>query len=361
MNKFESILNFSIVLNRGYCEDIVCDHFSTVNHPQLITQFVSYVNNHKPQVGLTKIENRQGINDSGCDVFVELFGTIKIGVQIKSQTDVLSDDFSNKVKAQYAESYALGLDKYYILICCPLNSKTVNKVNYIVNHFAGYQTNYHVVLNPSNCVKIFLPSTTVISDGDFRMQKQLFSEFDNRTELSKIMDLVRREITGQPNSSSSIEVAMRKVEQRPKFTPIENINSFASYLSLSGGEIEDMRKEINRYFNIVHSLSGELREFYSLLVEEAEYEIANDGLNVSLTEVVKILGVDKREVFENVKILCKQKYGLAKYDEDEPSELRVDFYSDYDTNIPYDLKSFCTEKGLSLKEMLVNFNFQGIA
>jgi hypothetical protein len=165
----------------------------------------------------------------------------------------------------------------------------------------------------------------VISDFDFKMQKQLFSAFDNRTELNKIMDLVRKEIVGGQEETSSIERAIQKVDQKIKFTPIENIAGFASYLSLQGGEIEDMKGELNRYFKIVYSLSTELKQFYGLLIEEAEHDYTNDHLNVSLSEIIKLLKVGKTEVFENVKILCKQKYGLAKYDEDEPGELRVDF------------------------------------
>jgi hypothetical protein len=362
MNKLDSILNFSIVLNRGHSENTLCEYFSSVNHPQLIDQFIRYVKNHKHLIGLTKIEDRQGINDSGCDIFVELLGEIKIGIQIKSQNDVSSDDFANKVKAQYAESYAHGLDKYYILICCPLTSRNSSKVNYIVNHFAGYKTNYHAVLNPSNCVKIFLSTTHLLDANEFSLQKQLFSEFDNRTELRQVIDLVKKELGKTVPNSTSIETAITLTEQRPEFIPIENIQSFASFLSLTNDEeIADMRKELNRYFKIIHSLSSELKRFYALLIDESEYETTHDGLNVSLVEIAKILGVQKSRVYENALLLCKKKYGLAKHDDDEPNDLRVDFYSEYDTNISYDLKQYCIDKKLSVRQLLTGSNFQSLA
>jgi len=149
MSKIDSIINFSIILNRGYGKKSDCSYFDTIDHPQLISAFIDYVNLNKDWIGLTKIEDRQSIADNGCDVFIELNGNVKIGVQIKSKGDVKDKGFSNKVKAQYAESSALALDKYYILICSPLNTTSERKINYITGHMATYKTTYHAVLNPN--------------------------------------------------------------------------------------------------------------------------------------------------------------------------------------------------------------------
>ena len=46
--------------------------FSTLQHPQLLLSFIDYVNLNKDYIGLTKIENRQSIEDSVWDVFVDL-------------------------------------------------------------------------------------------------------------------------------------------------------------------------------------------------------------------------------------------------------------------------------------------------
>ena len=175
MSKVDSIIDFSIILNRGYCNNADCSYFETVNHPQLVTSFIDYVNLNKNYIGLTHVENRQSIADSGCDIFIELNGSVKIGIQIKSKGDVEEKEFSNKVKAQYAESAALGLDKYYILICSPINTSSEKKINYIVSHMATYKTNYHAIINPNNCLKIFnhggqMPQT------EFSLLKQLYSK-----------------------------------------------------------------------------------------------------------------------------------------------------------------------------------------
>jgi hypothetical protein len=51
MSKVNSIIDFSIILNRGYGTNADCSFFFTLKHPQLLLSFIDYVNLNKDYIG----------------------------------------------------------------------------------------------------------------------------------------------------------------------------------------------------------------------------------------------------------------------------------------------------------------------
>lgn len=358
MSKVDSIIDFSIVLNRGYGANADCSFFATQKHPQLLQSFIDYIELNKKHLGLTKIENRQSIADSGCDVFVELKGDVKIGVQIKSQADVAADNFANKVKAQYAESSALGLDKYYILVCCPMDTSTEGKVNYIVSHLATYKTNYHAILNPNNCIRIFNPGGQ-LPQAEFDSLKQLYSKEDNPDNIESILHTLRESLSAVPILKSDFGSAVVQAIKRPSFQQITTASNFINFLQLESGiNPSDVVASINGFIIKMGQLTQEMRRFFYLIVKEsADAENFYDALEANLFELESILSTDSHTLMSKIGILKSDKYRLLRYDEDEPNVVQVFINLPGDYNFMKELRNFCYDFTLDLESILVSGDF----
>lgn len=358
MSKVDSIIDFSIVLNRGYSVNADCSFFATQKHPQLLQSFIDYIELNNKHLGLTKIENRQSIADSGCDVFVELKGNVKIGVQIKSLGDVADANFSNKVKAQYAESSALGLDKYYILICSPMDTVSERKVNYIVSHFATYKTNYHAVLNPNNCLKIFNPGGQM-PQSEFDSLKQLYSKEENPANFESILHSIKASLSSVAPAKTEFRVALDHAIKRPPFQQITTADKFIEFLQLEK-KIKPIEvvASINSFIDKIGKLSNELRRFFYFIVKEsADAETFIDALEMNLYELESILSTDSQTLMGKISILASAKYRLIRYDEDEPNVVQVFINLPGDYNFMKELRNFCNDFSLDLESILVSGDF----
>jgi hypothetical protein len=358
MSKLNAIVEFSIVLNRGYGTKDDCEYFAKFDHPKLITEFINYVNLHKDLLGITHIENRQSIADSGCDVFIEIKGKAKIGVQIKSPNDLTKDDFAMKVKAQYSETSVLKLDKYYLLICCPMSSTNEKKVNYIVSHLATYNTNYHAVLNPHNCIKIFNPGG-VIPIGEFNQQKQFYSEEENISNIEKLLLTLKEEVNLKKELRTDFDQSVKSALSRPGFQAITSAKKFIDFLQLDQKvKPSDILGSINDFIQRLGKLSDELKSFYFLIITEAvDAENYVDALEMNLPELQSLLKVNKAEVRNKIEILLSAKYKLIRHDEDVPNFIKIFIWLPGDYNFMKELKLFCEENNLELKKILLEGEF----
>ena len=362
MSKIYSIINFSIILNRGYGSNSDCDHFANLNHPQLIDLLIDYINLNKEYLGLTRIEPRQSIADSGCDVFVELNGEVKIGIQIKSKGDVEAKEFTGKVKAQYAESYALGLDKYYILICSPLNTSSERKINYIVSHMATYKTNYHAILNPNNCVGIF-KSANKLSETDFFGLKQLYSKEENQNNIESVLKKIKDSLSSPESVKGEFSTALENAINRQPFQKVISASRFTNFLQLENNvEQSKVIDAINGFIDRIGKLSVELRKFFYLIVSESiEAEAFLDALEMNLHELQSLLPNDPKGVKEKLSVLSNSKYKLIRLDEDEPDVVQVFIWLPGDYNFMKELRSFCEVNSIKLESVLVNGDFSQLA
>lgn len=358
MTRIDSIIDFSIILNRGYGSNQDCDFFDTTNHPKLIELFIDYVNRHKDFIQLTKIENRQSIADSGCDVFIELKGNIKIGVQIKSKGDVEDSSFSNKVKAQYAESSALGLDKFYILICSPITTSSEKKINYIVSHMATYKTNYHAVFNPNNCINIFQQNSQ-LNKSEFSRLKQLYSREESKDNLDSVLKSIMKSLESENYKETDFHSAINKALSRKPFQKISTAKKFIEFIELSDKINEDeIVVSINEFIIKLGKLSQEFKSLYYLILNEAsDSENFIDALEMDLYELESLLGTNSGILLGKLKVLTSSKYGLLSYDEDEPSKVYANIWIPGDHNLIKDLKYFCEEKDFSFEDLLLKGDF----
>lgn len=358
MSKVDSIIDFSIILNRGYGGDAECQHFQTLNHPNLITTFINYVNINKDHIGMVSIENRQSIGDSGCDVAIVLKEGVKVGVQIKSPGDVDAENFANKVKAQYAESYALGLDKYYILICAPITATTERKINYIVSHLATYKTNYHAVLNPNNCIRIFNPGE-IMPENEFVSVKQLYSKEEDTTNLQAIVAALKQNQTAASENKTSFEQVVQNAIRREGFQNITTAIAFIDFLDLDADmKNDDVILAINIFISRLGKLTRELRNLFFLIISDSIVsDTFVDALEITIPELESLLATDRANVMSRVHILTSPKFHLVRYDEDEPNILNIFVSMPGDQNLVLMIHEFCQANSLDMERIIVDGDF----
>lgn len=358
MNKLNSIAEFSIVVNRGYGSKKECEYFENLDHPKLIESFIAYINLHKDLIGVTKIEDRQSIADSGCDVYVELRNTVKIGVQIKSPNDLKEDTFSMKVKAQYSETKTLTLDKYYVIICCAMTPTNTRKVNYLTSHFATYKTNYHAILIPQNSIRIFNPGGLIPLD-EFQDKKQFYSYEDDESKILALLSTIHNEIKQTTPKESEIGAAVNAALDRPLFQTLSGASKFISFLQLEKEtKPELVLNDINEFISKYSKLSPELRRLYYLIIKESsDAPHFVDGLEMNLHELNSLLGVEKHKLMGNLKVLDSPKYKLLRIDEDEPDVVSIHIWLHGNYNFIKEIIFFAEENEINLDEIFMEGNF----
>jgi hypothetical protein len=158
----------SCLLDRGTGSYEETSYFADKSHKDLVEEFRGYLEMHEPLIGSPHLEITQALNDRGTDLLLQREGC-KLGFQIKSHYDVSQDDFSANVKRQLAESHAHGLDRWYLLICSPLQYQEHDysgRIAYLLNELSTYKTDYVEAYGPRNTIKYF-NSPTPLSTEDF--------------------------------------------------------------------------------------------------------------------------------------------------------------------------------------------------
>jgi hypothetical protein len=147
----------SCLPDRGSGEADRTAYFTGRTHRDLVEEFRSYLEMHRHLIGLSHVEITQALNDRGTDLILQREGC-KIGFQIKSHHDVTEPDFSRSVKRQLAESDAHGLDRWYLLICSPLQEGShcySERINHLLNELSTYKSNYAEAYGPRSCIEYF--------------------------------------------------------------------------------------------------------------------------------------------------------------------------------------------------------------
>lgn len=160
--RFAKVL--AALLGRGVCQADDTAIFAGMSHDDLVRRFVGYLNAHRHFLGYCNIEECHALNDKGVDIVVR-GEDAKIGFQLKSHFDVGEEDFAAKVKRQMTESFAHGLDQYFILVCCPLRHGAKDysqKISHLLNELSVLKTPYHTAFGPRNAAQYFrdLPPLT---------------------------------------------------------------------------------------------------------------------------------------------------------------------------------------------------------
>ncbi len=182
MGKQRTIASISTILDRGVGSVPETAFFENRKHESLVTEFRNYLENHKFLLAASHLEITQALNDRGTDLILQ-FADCKIGFQIKSHYDVKQQDFAANVKRQLAESFAHGLDKWYLLICSPLysdNKDYSGKIRHLLNELSTYKIDYYVeAYGPESAIKYFNAPNDVLSKEEFDNKlSQYFGQVD---------------------------------------------------------------------------------------------------------------------------------------------------------------------------------------
>lgn len=158
----------SCLLDRGTGTSDETRYFANKRHKELVEEFRDYLEMHNALIGSSHLEITQALNDRGTDLLLQREES-KIGFQIKTHHDVGESDFSANVKRQLAESNAHGLDRWYLLICSPLEDQGheySGRITHLLNELSTYKTDYAEAYGPRSTVKYF-NSPTPLSSEEF--------------------------------------------------------------------------------------------------------------------------------------------------------------------------------------------------
>jgi hypothetical protein len=358
--KHEAIINFSLLINRGFSNPESCEYFENKKHDELISELITYIDKHKDLIGVVNIENTQALNDKGVDIIIILPNQVKIGIQIKSFFDVEEPKFNSNVKRQFADSLSYGLDKWYLLICSPLKvgkKDYSHKIHTLLNELNAYKSNYHVVISPENSLKLFDITTPAITQEMFDQRKRFYSSVENKNELNQLQKDVRASISILPKKSE-IEIATDIALKGKNGKINSHANSFCEYLGCkTEKENEVVQKWLEKYFQTLKSLPIPTRKFYYFLVKQAEYGNGgfHENLSISYEEVEASISTSKQEINSQLKILEQSKFKLIRVDEDDGA---IDIARlNSDDHYPNFIKEYCEEKGVDLEKIINDLDF----
>lgn len=196
MDKQRVIAHVSCMLNRGMATAAETSHFADRPHDQLVERLGQYLNLHQPFLADIHLERSHALNEKGVDLLLTAFGA-RIGFQIKSHFDVTEGNFNANVKRQLAESRTHGLDKYYVLVCCPIANNGNQyglKISTLINDLSVMKTDYHCAYGPESAVKLF-DGTAALSQPEFAARIKQYTY--EPTDWNKLIDELYSRIAGQ--------------------------------------------------------------------------------------------------------------------------------------------------------------------
>jgi len=159
------ITNMSCIFDRGMGSIDETSYFAEKSHADLVEEFCSYLEMHRLFIS-NHLEITQALNDRGTDLILNS-DNCKLGFQIKSHYDVTENDFAANVKRQQTESLAHGLDKWYLLVCSPLQFRSqdyLGRIQYLLSEISSYKTNYIEVYSPRNAIRFFNKPSPLTED-----------------------------------------------------------------------------------------------------------------------------------------------------------------------------------------------------
>lgn len=352
MTKQEAIINVSTIMNRKSSLDEETDFFSNKKHDDLLELFLRYIENSSPLIGNPKVIKTQALNDHGVDLIIHYPNTCKIGVQLKSHFDVKGDDFSVKVKVQFAESQYHGLDKWYLLICSPLaepqgKKSYSSKISHLMNEFSSYKTSYHVVYTPQQMVNIF--KAGVMQENEFRsIKNQYYFEETNWVELLKELDFGRKKKSYLWNVSAGGKKA-------------NCADLYNQYLHLTAvDEKQSSIDDLRDLLILLQGLSKQSREFLCVCVEYGDILTTGmfDRIAVLCHDIENRLDITSTIIRREVAIL--ENKSIAYIDDIEGEGVNYSIvikHTNPNYNILATVKEFCNEYKIDLQAVIVDMDF----
>lgn len=302
MKKSDIITAFSIILDQGVSSDNSTNYFLEQNHDDLVANFFNYITAYVPYIGNFHPEVTQCINDRGVDLLAT-GPNWKIGFQIKSQFDVSQDDFARNVKAQMSESYAHGLDKWYLIICCSLLREAGNyqgRVIHLINEISTYSIMYPAVYGPTSAIKYF---NNVNIPNQYKFQ----SEFQRRSYEQTTIEQIQAIIQGHEIKKEFHIIDPEDDTSRKAYFP----SNLIRFYSLPGWiehpeQIPESIEEISRLISHLIDVPIPTRELFTQIIHRDSEEYGG----AQWAEIRDACNLSDSQLNEQLKIL--EKYGLVK-------------------------------------------------
>lgn len=259
MDKQRVIASVSCILNRGTAPTGDTAYFADRLHSQLVERLRTYLDAHHQYLADMQLETSHALNEKGVDLLLKAFGT-RIGFQVKSHFDVTQNNFNPKVHTQLAQSQAHALDKYYILVCCPLEHNGTNytqRISTLLNDLSLLKSDYHCAFGPENVVRLF-NGAAPLTDQEFgsRISQYTYEPTDWKQLLDKLSERVVDLAAQVQQGAAAIEHDRKIFAEANKLVSEESLGEFLEDLAMDHkfregpmGKVDAFRRFLRREEN----------------------------------------------------------------------------------------------------------------
>lgn len=354
MDKATTIAAIGAILDRGTCSTDATSYFRERKHDELVDSFRAYIEAHKPLLGAMRAEVCQALNDRGTDLL--LYGTDwKIGFQIKSHHDVRDAMFSFNVKRQMAESFAHGLDKWYLLICSPLvtgREDYTHKIAHLLNELSSLKTSYLAAYGPRN-VAAYFDGAPPLPEEEFRLEVQRRTY--EKTSQDRIEALLRS--LGSSPPATTRTVIDPQADPRNVVVPAQNAGRFARILgwNFDSNEMAKLKEEFAQIADSLARVPQQARELFNSLIFRADDRYGDE---IPWAELRDASGLSDQAMTEQLVVL--ERYDLAStwYDEEERTKKIRPINPKRSENEYWSwLRAFSKDGNVRLRDIIVELRF----
>ncbi|WP_342549987.1 hypothetical protein NST69_15525 [Paenibacillus sp. FSL P2-0089] len=356
MEKQQLITSLTILLNRGI-DSGQTTLFNGQKHDDLVKELRDYLDaNRKFLGGNIHLEITQAMNDHGVDLILTIEGFCKIGFQVKSHYDVSEQEFQSKVKRQLAESFFHALDKYYILICSPIQDKTNNytmKISHLINELSSLKTNYHCVFGPDHTAALFTNLNT-LDETQFNLEYQRFAyERDNIEELKQMLS---ETLNKKDYETAEGYLARRKEYSYAEPQTAAQMNTILQW-DLSADDLHETKESIVRYISELRNLTQNSREILTGILERSKpsARALNEDRVALVREVESHLRMNSRALFEEYTVL--EQAGFVYHDKEDNRDYYYVTSKGAGWPLVSSLVKYCEIKGIPLETLFSKMDF----
>ena len=349
MEAQELVSRISIILNKGYGNFEDTEYFRDKPHDELIEEFMEYLELHNEHIGNPHNEITHMLNEHGTDIVIDIDG-IQIGFQIKSHQDLTDEDFARNVFAQMAESMAIRLAKWYILICAP-NREFEGRINHLMNRINALQSIYQAYYSPRNTIQYF-NNPEVLSTEKFNLELQRYSY--QETSEERLLRAIER-LEDEPQGQENILHIPDKTEPIYSKT-LERISDICGWeLEEHPEHFEKTKEDIDELLERLARLPEDSRRLLSLIVSRSE-TVPPGQYGVLAEEIRMELRTDTGTLWNLVNVLRRRDFAHFWEDYEEGNFIIVN-RPNRDWLIWDELRNFCEETGINLLSLIVDLRF----
>ncbi|MFD0715183.1 hypothetical protein [Paenibacillus sp. GCM10027626] len=356
MEKQQVITSLTILLNRGI-DSRQTAKFNGQKHDDLVKELRDYLDANKKYLGGNiHLEITQALNDHGVDLLLTIEGFCKIGFQVKSHHDVSEQEFQSKVKRQLAESFYHALDKYYILICSPLQDGTNNyamKISHLINELSSLKTKYHCVFGPDHTAALFTNLNT-LDETQFNLEYQRYAyERDNIEELKRMLS---ETLNKKDYETAEGYLARRKEYSYTEPQTAARMNTVLQW-NLNSHELQETKASIIQYLLELSKLTQNSREILTGILERSRPsgKPFNEDRVALVKEVESYLRMSSQALFDEYIVL--EQAGFVYHDNQDNRDYYYVTSKGADWPLVPSLVEFLEKQGIPFETLFSKMDF----